>query len=78
MCSGLWFIVSREKRWLSASVTVFPGQCLKTSPTSNSSKYRPKLSFLSWTIRRPRPRLPRPRECTLSAGLATAVADSNA
>jgi hypothetical protein len=28
MCSGWWFIVSRQKRWSSPSVTVFAGQCL--------------------------------------------------
>ncbi len=35
---GWWFIVIRQKRWSSASVTVFAGQCLYTSPTSNSSR----------------------------------------
>src|SRR5204862_248684 len=27
-CSGWWFIVNRQKRWSSASVTVLAGQCL--------------------------------------------------
>ena len=38
MCSGWWFIVSRQNRWSSASVTVFAGQCLYTAPTSKSSR----------------------------------------
>jgi hypothetical protein len=41
MCSGWWFIVIRQNRWSSASVTVFAGQCSYTSPTWNSSRYRP-------------------------------------
>src|SRR6185312_4553305 len=28
MCSGWWFIVIRQNRWSSASVTVLAGQCL--------------------------------------------------
>src|SRR5712671_1658174 len=41
VCSGWWFIVIMQKRWSSYSVIVFPGQCLYTSPMSNSSKNRP-------------------------------------
>src|SRR5947209_14813260 len=41
MCSGWWFIVSRQNRWSSPSVTVLAGQCLYTAPTSNSSRYLP-------------------------------------
>jgi hypothetical protein len=37
MCSGWWFMVRRQNRWSSYSVTVFPGQCLYVAPTSNSS-----------------------------------------
>ena len=29
MCSGWWFMVSRQNRWSSASVTVFAGQCCR-------------------------------------------------
>ena len=28
MCSGWWFMVSRQKMWSSASVMVLAGQCL--------------------------------------------------
>src|SRR5207237_5174963 len=38
---GWWFIVIMQNRWSSYSVIVLPGQCLYTSPTSKSSKYRP-------------------------------------
>src|SRR5436305_15302100 len=41
MCRGWWFMVSRQNRWSSPSVTVLAGQCLYTAPTSNSSRYRP-------------------------------------
>src|SRR5919198_3658338 len=41
MWSGWWFIVRRQKRWSSASVTVFAGQCLYVAPSSKSSRYRP-------------------------------------
>src|SRR5215217_939827 len=39
--SGWWFIVIMQNRWSSYSVIVLPGQCLYTSPTTKSSKWRP-------------------------------------
>src|SRR5258707_4667644 len=58
MCSGWWFIVIRQNRWSSASVTVFAGQCLYTAPTSNSSRYRPygcapEASRAAWSVSTP-------------------------
>src|SRR2546428_3359328 len=41
-------MVIMQNRWSSASVIVLPGQCRYTSPTSNSSKYRP--NGRSWTV----------------------------
>src|SRR5207245_10588665 len=57
-CSGWWFIVSRQNRWSSASVTVLAGQCLYTAPTSNSSRYRPygcapEASRAAWSVSTP-------------------------
>jgi hypothetical protein len=37
-------MVMRQNRWSSYSVTVMPGQCRYTAPTSNSSKYRPNCT----------------------------------
>jgi len=39
--TGCWFIVSSANQVQSASLIVRPGQCRMTSPTLNSSKYRP-------------------------------------
>ena len=42
VCNGWWFIVIMQNRWSSYSVIVLPGQCLYTSPTTKSSRWRPK------------------------------------
>ena len=46
MCSGCGFMVSVEKKTLSASVMVRPVSCLNVCPTCSSSKYLPAIGGL--------------------------------